>query len=104
MTTIEKAEKLTEYLKLNHRDNDPVVDSVLDKLLDRERQQLLKQSAELESELAQFEQQYGMASPEFCVKFENGELGDNLDFVDWLGAWRVYQTVQNSLGLLPIPE
>lgn len=100
MTTIEKAEKLAQYLKLHHRETDPVIDNVLDKLLDRERQNLIKQRDELRVELKQFEQQYGTTSSDFYAQFERGEMGDDLDFVDWSGAWRVYQTVQDSLAIL----
>lgn len=73
-TTIDKAERLTHYLKAQHRKSDAVIDPVLDKLLDQERQSLLKQRAELRSELDQFERQYGLDSPEFCAKFERGEM------------------------------
>jgi hypothetical protein len=55
---------------------------------------------ELKAELEDFEQQYGIASSEFYLKFERGEMGDDLDFVDWSGAWRVYQAVQDSLTIL----
>jgi hypothetical protein len=100
MSTIERAERLLHYLKLHHRETDPVIDSVLDKLLERERQNLLKQQDELRLELDDFEHRYRLASAEFYTKFEHGELGDNIDFVDWSGAWRVYQTVLESLNLL----
>jgi hypothetical protein len=100
MTTIERVERLLYYLKLHHRETDPVIDSVLDKLLERERHNLLKQRDELRVELDDFEQRYGLASAEFYIKFEHGELGDNIDFIDWSGAWRVYKTVLDSLNLL----
>jgi hypothetical protein len=100
MTTLEKAERLVQYLKLYHREADPVIDNVLDKLLDRERQILLKQRDELKVELEHFEQLHGTNSAQFYIQFERGELGDDLDFVDWSGAWRVYQTIQELLALL----
>jgi len=102
LTTIDKAEKLAQYLKLHQRQADPVIDNVLEKLLDRERQQLFKQRDELQVELEQFEQQYGLSSAEFYARFERGEMGDDLDFVDWSGAWRVYQTVLDSLAMLKV--
>ncbi len=100
MTTIEKAEKLVYYLRLHRREADTVIDNVLDKLLDRERQVLRKQRDELSSELDQFEQQYALSSTEFYEKFEHGEMGDEIDFVDWAGAWGVYQTVLKSLAAI----
>ncbi len=100
MTTIEKAERLVQYLKLHRREADPLIDNVLDKLLDRERQNLLKQRDQLRAELEHFEQLYGTDSSEFYAKFERGEMGDDIDFVDWSGAWRVYQTILDSLAVL----
>lgn len=102
MTTIEKAEKLVDYLRLHHREADTVIDKVLDKLFDRERQVLLEQRDELSSELVQFERQYALNSDEFYEKFEHGEMGDEIDIVDWAGAWRVYQTVLKSLATIQI--
>lgn len=100
MTTIEKAEKLVYYLRLHRREADPVIGNVLDKLLDRERQVLLEQRDELSSELVQFERQYALNSDEFYDKFEQGNMGDEIDFVDWAGAWRIYQTVLQSLAAI----
>lgn len=100
MTTIERVERFLRYLQSHQRETDPVIDNVVDKLLDRERQQLLKQRDELRRELEQFEQQCGLASTEFYARFERGEMGDDLDFVDWSGAWRVYQAVSDLLALL----
>ena len=99
-TTIDKAERLTHYLKAQHRKSDAVIDPVLDKLLDQERQSLLKQRAELRSELDQFERQYGLDSSEFCAKFERGEMGDDIDFFDWSATWRMYQSTLVALETL----
>lgn len=40
-----------------------------------------------ESELAEFEEQYGMASDVMNEKFESGELGDAMDFFEWSGLY-----------------
>jgi hypothetical protein len=53
-------------------------------------------------ELKHFEQQYKLNSAEFYAKFERGELGDNLDFIDWSGAWRIYKTIQASLAIIEV--
>ena len=36
----------------------------------------------------QFERKYQMDSDTFLKRFENGELGDDLDFFDWFAAKR----------------
>ncbi len=105
-TTIERAERFTYFLKTQHREFDAIIDPVLDKLFDRERQTLLQQRIELRTELDQFEHQYALESSEFYEKFENGEIGDDMDFFDWYGAWSMYQTTLEYLKVLdpePVP-
>ncbi len=99
-TTIKKAERLTHYLKTHRRESDALIDPVLDKLLDQERQSLLNQRDELRAELDQFERQHGLSSAVFAKKFEQGAMGDEMDFFDWAATWNMYQTVLKSLDAL----
>jgi hypothetical protein len=99
-TTADKVERFARFLKIHHRESDAVIDPVLDKLLDRERQSLLKQRDELCAELDYFERQYALKSSEFYEKFQRGEMGDDVDFVEWYGAWRMYQNTLESLKTL----
>lgn len=103
-TTIDKAKRFTHFLEVQHRKSDAIIDPVLDKLLDRERQSLLKQRDDLRAELDQFESQYALESSEFHKKFKRGEMGDGMDFFEWYGAWRMYQNTLKSLKTLdPTP-
>jgi len=45
---------------------------------------------ELAEELHGYEQRYGMSSEEFFRRFQQGELGDALDYIDWAGAYRLF--------------
>ena len=99
-TTADKVERFARFLKIHRRESDAVIDPVLDKLVDRERQHLLKQRNELQSELEHFERQYALESSEFYAKFKRGEMGDEVDFVDWYSAWRMYQNTLESLKTL----
>ena len=93
-TTIDKAERLTHYLKVQHRKSDALIDPVLDKLLDQERQALLNRRNELRAELDQFEAQFEIESSDFYGKFERGEMGDDMDYFDWSATWRMYQSTK----------
>ena len=99
-TTIERAERFTHFLKTEHREFDAVIDPVFDKLFDRERQTLLQQRSELRADLNKFEHLYSLESSEFYDKFESGEIGDDMDFFEWYGAWRMYQNTLKSLKTL----
>lgn len=99
-TTIDKVERFAHFLKVHRRESDAVIDPVLDKLLDRERQALIKQRDELRAELDQFESQYALESSEFHEKFKRGEMGDDMDFFDWSATWDIYQEILKSLEAL----
>lgn len=46
--------------------------------------------------LAGYEQRYQMSSAEFFSRYQQGELGDSADFVEWAGDYQQY------LGLLQV--
>jgi hypothetical protein len=50
--------------------------------------------------LAAFERQYKMASEDFVVKFNAGELGDDADWFEWQYLLDAYQKTQGQLQLL----
>ena len=77
-----------------------MVDMTLSKLLQRERDQMQVQMNRLQQQLAMFEQQYGWATPAFNDRFERGELGDDMDFIEWSATWEMTQKSQKRLTLL----
>ena len=36
------------------------------------------------------EQKYGMTSEQFYEKFSRGEMGDDMDIIDWAGSYEAY--------------
>jgi len=47
-----------------------------------------------EARLTSYEQRYGMTSWEFYQRFRAGELGDDMDFVEWSVFWDMHQAVE----------
>ena len=47
---------------------------------------------ELSDRLRQYEQKYGYSTIEFYGRFESGELGDDDDFMMWVGFYHLYLT------------
>ncbi len=45
---------------------------------------------ELSKELQEYEQRYNMSSEKFFHRFQQGELGDALDFMDWAAAYHLF--------------
>ncbi len=52
------------------------------------------------AELLAFEDKYGMGSEQFIVRFNRGELGCDVDFIDWAG----YVEVACAAGILTLVE
>ncbi len=101
-TALVKVRKLERYLVHMRGYTDEVFDHTIDKLLDRERQQLLRQRSRLKSQIADFEARYGWTSEEFYPLFERGELGDEIDFIEWSATIEMVENLQHSIELLEI--
>jgi hypothetical protein len=58
----------------------------------------------LERELADFEQKYNLSSPEFYRQYQDGQIGDAVEFVSWAGRYKLYlslkQAISDSLKLV----
>ena len=80
---LEKVKQLESYIKISNGQVDPILESTISKLLDRERQRHLDQLGQLRSQVAEFEDRHGIPSDEFYPRFERGDLGDNMDFIEW---------------------
>jgi len=79
---------------------DAILESTLDKLLGRERQRLAGQLARLKSQVADFEGRYGWTSEEFYPRFERGELGDDIDFIEWSATIEMIRNLQRNIDSL----
>ena len=45
---------------------------------------------EIIEEMVIMEQKYGMTSEQFYEKFSRGEMGDDMDVIDWAGSYEGY--------------
>ena len=50
--------------------------------------------------LRKFEQQYALSTDEFVVKYSNDEIQETLETIEWLGEYRMAQTIQEKLDTL----
>ena len=77
-----------------------MVDQTVSKLVSLEVGQCRAELQRLATRLTGYEQQYGMNSSEFCQRFRTGELGDDMDFVEWSVFWDMHQATQKRLDSL----
>ena len=100
MTTLEKVKRLEEYLSMGSSAADPVIDIALDKLLKREIIRMGELKSRLIDQLKEFEDKYSLNSPEFYERYENGQMGDEMDFVEWAATVEMLKNAEKQMALL----
>ena len=100
VTTIEKVRQLEQYIAVDGSAVDPVLDMTIDKILTRETERLLALKSRLTDQLARFEARYGLESADFHARYENGEMGDEMDFVEWSATVEMLANTEKRLALL----
>lgn len=104
MTTLEKIHRLERYLANFVPENEPTIDTAIDKLLNREELRLRQLLQTLRLQLAGFESQYGMNSDTFILRFNNGELGDDMDYQEWSATVEMLANAERHLRHLRMEE
>ena len=64
----------------------------------------LEELLQLERQLANFEQRFKISSQHFFERYQEGQMGDDVEFVRWAGRYRLYlrlkETISKSLELV----
>ena len=77
-----------------------LMERTLDKMLSYEADTCRAQLAELETDLAEFEQRYSLSSAEFYRRFQAGETDGRMDYVEWASLVQMADTLRARLHLL----
>jgi hypothetical protein len=100
MSILRKVKLLEEYIAADASAIDPAVKLAVEELLKREacrmdelKQRLLRQKTDLEKK-------YGMSSEEFNGRYENGTMGDEMDYVEWSATVYMLSGIEKRLSLL----
>lgn len=99
-TVLEKVKRLEQYVAADEDGMDQVVEQTLDKLLERESARLVDLKSRLATQIAAFEQQYKMLTRDFYARFERGELGDAMDYIEWSATAEMLQHLEKRIDLL----
>jgi phage-related tail protein len=89
---------LDELYRTGYRSN--TLERALNKIVDIEIAIAHKQLTELQAKIQNYEQQYQMNSEAFYQRFNLGELGDDVDFVEWSAFYDMHQAVSDRLKIL----
>lgn len=68
--------------------------------LRQETEQARMRSAHYEAICKSFEAVYGQSSAEFMQRFDDGDLGDDVDYFDWYAAKRAYDLWSRRFSIL----
>ena len=102
MTTLQKVRRLEQYIATDSSAVDPVIHMAIDKLMEREITRLLKLKTRLAEQLEEFERTYAMNSSDFYTRYENGEMDDDMDFIEWAATVEMLKNIENRLLLLKL--
>ena len=94
-------ERLQSLIRLYHQGyRSPVIDQAVRKLIVLEIDRIRAELQRLEARLLAYERQYNLTSPDFERRFRSGELGDDMDFVEWSVIWDMHQAALSRLDAL----
>ena len=77
-----------------------MIERSLDKMIALELGHVRRELAELNARLKAFEADYQMTSDTFYQCYEQGELGDSADFMEWSSFYDMRQSVRQRLEQL----
>ncbi|VXD23866.1 conserved hypothetical protein [Planktothrix serta PCC 8927] len=97
--------KILNQLKIlkalySQENQNELIERYLDEIITHEINIAQQQIAEIETDLKQFEYQYQMSSKDFYRRFKRGELGDDIDFVEWSAFYQMWCSAQKRLKLI----
>ena len=98
ISTAERLHALAELYKQGQASE--LMDRTLDKLLHHEAEQSQALLNQLEADLAEFEGRYNLSSPEFYRQFQAGQMGDDMDYVEWASLVQMAENLKKRLHLL----
>jgi len=78
----------------------PLMARTIDKILAYEADLARTQIAQLQTDLAEFEEQYTLSSVEFHQQYQAGQTDDRMDFVEWASLVQMMQNLHARLALL----
>jgi len=95
------AERLRTLAQLYQRGQaSELMDRTLNKLLAHEADLNREQLGQLQSDLAEFEERYGLSSDEFYHRYQAGQTDDRMDYVEWASLVQMRDNLQERLRIL----
>jgi len=100
--TAERLRTLAELYRQSQESD--LMDRALEKLLHHEAERSQAQLSQLRADLTEFEQRYNLSSAEFYQRFQVGQMGDDIDFMEWVSLVQMAHNLEKRLQLLQADE
>ena len=97
METMHKIQTLEKLINLGIEDG--LIDKTLSKLIQYKTNKMERELQELEDSMKKFESKYNMDTETFYKKFEEGELGDEMDFLEWYALCDMHKRIMQRLDI-----
>jgi hypothetical protein len=81
-------------------DHKKAVTTLVKNSLAMQRQALQAGLKRTKARLKAFEKEFGQTSQTFYRAYQQGEMGDDEQIMEWAGEWETYQELQKALDLL----
>ena len=98
VATLEKLQILEVLCRSGYQSD--VIQRTIDKLIALEQDRVRNELSNLTAHLETFQDRYKMSSDEFYRRYEDGELGDAADFMEWSSFYDMAQSIQQHLNRL----
>lgn len=99
-TTLDKIRQLEHYLAHTHTGDDPIVSLTIGKLVERERLRMNELKTLLLGQIAGFEKEHSLSSETFYSRYQQGEMGDSLDMMEWASTMDMLANIEKQLAIL----
>ena len=98
VATLEKLQILEALCRSGYQSD--LIQRTIDKLIALEQARVQNELSNLTAHLEAFENRYEMSSDEFYQRYEDGELGDAANFMEWSSFFDMAQSARRHLNRL----
>ncbi|KPA12063.1 hypothetical protein MHK_007724 [Candidatus Magnetomorum sp. HK-1] len=77
-----------------------IITRTLLKILEYEKNTNIKQLDELKEDVCSFEKQYNIKSDKFFEEFQNGKMGDKMDYIEWASLIQMIERIEQKIAIL----
>lgn len=100
MTVLEKIKILERYVSVDPSMIDSVMEMAIDKLLKREATRMGDMHLRINDQIAAFETKHKMSSEEFRRRYDQGTIGDDMDFIEWAATIDMREKIQHHMSMI----